>query len=134
MFMVVTMIVAVAAAATVMTVVMIVIVAMSAVYVTVLQLFCSGFAQGDNFYVELQILASQHVVAVNHHEIVADFGDFYRYRTLVGFSQEAHANLQFVNAHENVFRNALNQVFVILAVRVIRADFDIKFVAHFVAV
>lgn len=79
-FMVVTMIVAVAAAATVMTVVMIVIVAMSAVYVTVLQLFCSGFAQGDNFYVELQILASQHVVAVNHHEIVADFGDFYRYR------------------------------------------------------
>ncbi len=88
-FMVVTMIVAVAvaAAATVMTVVMIVIVAMSAVYVTVLQLFCSGFAQGDNFYVELQILASQHVVAVNHHEIVADFGDFYRYRTPVGFSR-----------------------------------------------
>ena len=132
MFMI--MAVTVATAATIMIVVVPMIVAVSSVYMTVLQLFRRCFTQGDNFHVELQVLTSQHVVTVDNNVFVTNFGDFYRYRTLVGFSQEAHANLQFVNAHENVFRNALNQVFVILAVRVIRADFDIKFVAHFVAV
>ena len=57
--MVVTMIVAVAAA-TVMTMVMIVIVAMRAVHVTVLQLFRSRFADGDDFHIKLQVLTSQH--------------------------------------------------------------------------
>lgn len=80
--MVVTMIVAVAAAATVMTMVMIVIVivAMRAVHVTVLQLFRSRFADGDDFHIKLQVLASQHVVAINHNVVVFNFSDFYWYR------------------------------------------------------
>lgn len=83
--MVVTMIVAVAAAATVMTMVMIVIVAMRAVHVTVLQLFRSRFADGDDFHIKLQVLASQHVVAINHNVVVFNFSNFYWYRTLIGF-------------------------------------------------
>lgn len=108
--MVVTMIVAVAvaAAATVMTMVMIVIVAMRAVHVTVLQLFRSRFADGDDFHIKLQVLASQHVVAINHNVVVFNFSDFYWYRTLIGFRREAHANLQFINAHEDVFRYTLH--------------------------
>jgi hypothetical protein len=112
----VVMVVAVATAATVVIVVVVMIVTMRTVNVTMLQLFRRCFANRDNFNVELQILASQHVVTVNH-VFVFHFGDFYRYRTLIGFRQEAHANLQFINAHKYVFRNALNQVFVVLTVR-----------------
>ncbi|CTP99810.1 conserved exported hypothetical protein [Klebsiella variicola] len=133
-FMVVTMIVAVAAAATVMTMVMIVIVAMSAMHVTMLQLFSRCFTNSDNFHIELQVLASQHVVAINHNVVVFNFSDFYRYWTLIGFRQEAHTNLQFINAHKDVFRYTLHQVFVILAVSVVSADSYVKFVAHFVAI
>ncbi len=124
--MVVTMIVAVAAAATVMTMVMIVIVAMRAVHVTVLQLFRSRFADGDDFHIKLQVLASQHVVAINHNVVVFNFSNFYWYRTLIGFRREAHANLQFINAHEDVFRYTLHRVFVILTVSVVSADGNVK--------
>ncbi len=51
---------------------------------------------------------------------------------LVGFSQETHTYLQFINAHKYVFRNALHQVFVVLTVSVVRTNSDIKFVANFV--
>jgi len=130
----VVMAVTVATAATVMIVVVTVVVAVSAMYMTVFQLFRRCFAKRDNFNVELQILASQHVVTVNNNVFVTHFGDFYRYRALIGFREEAHANLQLVNAHKHVFRNALYQVFVVLAVRVISADFYVKFVAHFVTI
>ncbi len=49
---------------------------------------------------------------------------------LVGFSEETHTYLQFINAHKYVFRNAA-PVFVVLTVSVIRANSDIKFVANF---
>ncbi|VCY00948.1 hypothetical protein BANRA_00009 [Klebsiella pneumoniae] len=58
-----------------MTMVMIVIVAMRAVHVTVLQLFRS-FADGDDFHIKLQVLASQHVVAINHNVVVFNFSNF----------------------------------------------------------
>lgn len=129
----VVMAVTVATAATIMIVVMIVTV--STVYMTMLQLFRRCFTNRDNFNVELQILTSQHVVTVQHNNMfVTHFGDFYRYRTLIGFRQEAHANLQLINAHKDVFRNTLNQVFVVLTVCVVSADFDIKLVADVVAV
>lgn len=51
-----------------------------AVYVTVCQFFCSCFADRDNFHVEVQVLAGQHVVAVNHNVVAVNFGDFNRYR------------------------------------------------------
>ena len=69
-----------------------------------------SFADRDNFHVEVQVLAGQHVVAVNHHVVAVNFGDFNRYRALIGVSQETHADLQFVNAHEDVFRYALHRV------------------------
>lgn len=79
-----------------------------AVYVAVRQFFFGRFADRDNFHVEVQVLAGQHVVAVNHHVVAVNFGDFNRYRALIGVSQETHADLQFVNAHEDVFRYALH--------------------------
>ena len=85
-----------AAAAVTVFVVMVVL----AVYVTVRQFFCGRFADRDNFHVEVQVLAGQHVVAVNHHVVAVNFGDFNRYRALIGVSQETHADLQFINAHE----------------------------------
>ena len=112
--------------------VVIVIMAVSTVNVTMSQFFFGCFANSNNFNVEFQVLASQHVVTVNHHVIVFHFGNFYRYRALICFSQETHANLQLVNAHEDVFRNALNQIFVVLTVSVIRAYSNIKFVADVV--
>jgi lysylphosphatidylglycerol synthetase-like protein (DUF2156 family) len=127
-------IVAVTTAATVVAVIVVMVVTVRTVNVTMSQLFFGRFADRDNFNVELQVLASQHVVTVNHDVVVFHFGDFNRYWTLVGFRQEAHANLQFVNAHEDVFRNALNQVFVILTVSVVRADSNVKFVANFMTI
>ena len=103
-----------------------------AVYVAVRQFF-GRFADRDNFHVEVQVLAGQHVVAVNHHVVAVNFGDFNRYRALIGVSQETHADLQFVNAHEDVFRYALHQVFVVVAVRVVRADVNVKTIANVVA-
>ena len=77
----VTMVVAVSTAATVMTVVMIVVVTVRTVNVAVSQFFFGRFADSNNFYVEFQILASQHVVTVNHNVVVFHFGNFYRYWT-----------------------------------------------------
>ncbi|SAM58563.1 conserved hypothetical protein [Klebsiella quasipneumoniae subsp. similipneumoniae] len=127
-------VVTVTAAAAIVTMIVVVIVTMRAVHVTVLQLFSGRFADGDNFHIEFQVLACQHVVAINHNVVVFNFSDFYWYRTLIGFRQEAHANLQFINAHEDVFRYTLHQVFVILTVSVVSADGYVKFIAHFVAI
>ena len=114
-----------------MAVIVVMVVTVRTVNVAMSQLFFGRFADRNNFYVELQVLASQHMVAVNHDVVIFHFGDFNRNRALVGFRQEAHANLQFVNAHEHVFRNALNQVVVILTVSVVRAYSNVKFVANF---
>lgn len=84
----VVMVMAVATAATIMIVVVAMIVPVSTVYMTMLQLFRRCFANRDNFNVELQILTSQHVVTVNNNVFVTHFGDFYRYRTLIGFRQK----------------------------------------------
>jgi len=127
-------IVAVTAAATVVTVIVVVVVTVRTVNVAVSQLFFSGFADGYNFNVELEVLASQHVVAINHNVVIFNFSDFYWNWTLVSFSQETHANLQFVNAHEHVFRNALHQVVIVLTVSVVCAYSNVKFVANFVTV
>ncbi|CDQ16625.1 conserved exported hypothetical protein [Klebsiella quasipneumoniae subsp. quasipneumoniae] len=127
-------VVTVTAAAAIVTMIVVVIMTMRAVHVTVLQLFSGRFADGDNFHIELQVLACQHVVAINHNVVVFNFSNLYWYRTLIGFRQEAHANLQFINAHEDVFRYTLHQVFVILTVSVVSANGYVKFVAHFVAI
>jgi hypothetical protein len=94
-------IVAVTTAAAVVAVIVVMVVTMRTVNVAMSQLFFGRFANRQ-LHVELQVLASQHVVTVNHNVVVFHFGDFYRYRTLVGFRQEAHANLQFINAHERL--------------------------------
>lgn len=127
-------IVAVTAAATVVTMIVIVVMTVRTVNVAVSQLFFSGFADSNHFNVELEVLASQHVVTINHNVVIFNFSDFYWNRALVGFRQEAHANLQFVNAHEHVFRNALHQVVIVLTVSVVRAYSNVKFVANFVTV
>lgn len=62
---------------------------MRAMHVTMLQLFSRCFTNSDNFHIELQILVSQHVVAINHNVVVFNFSDFYRYWTLIGFRQES---------------------------------------------
>jgi len=128
------MIVAMAVTTAAAIVVVIVVVTVRTVNVTVSQLFFSGLADGNHFYVALEVLASQHVVAINHNVVIFNFGDFNWNRTLVSFSQETHANLQFVNAHKDVFRNTLNQIFVVLTVSVIRRNFYVKFVANFMTV
>jgi len=127
---VIAVIVAVTTAATVMVVIVVMVV--STVNVTMSQFFFGCFTHRNNFYVEFQVLASQHVVAVNNNVIVFHFGDFNRYRTLVSFCQEAHANLQFVNAHEDVFWYALYQIFVVLTVGIVRAHFYVEFITNFV--
>ncbi|ABU79571.1 hypothetical protein ESA_04392 [Cronobacter sakazakii ATCC BAA-894] len=124
---------AVTAAATVMVVIVVMMMAVRAVNVAVSQFFFGRFADSNNFHVEVQVLARQHVVAVNHNMVVAHFGNFYRYRALIGFRQEAHANLQLVNAHEDVFRYALYQVFIVLAVSVVSAYVHIEFIANVMA-
>ena len=130
---VMTMVVAVTTAAAVVAVIVVMIVTVRTVNVAMSQLFFGRFTDRNNFYVELQVLTRQHVVAVNHNVVVFNFSDFNRHRTLVSFRQEAHANLQLVNAHEYVFRNALNQVVIILTVSVVRAYSNVEFVANFMA-
>ncbi|MDK7294132.1 hypothetical protein QP487_12000, partial [Streptococcus pasteurianus] len=75
---------------------------MRAVNVTMSQFFFSRFANRHNFNVEFQVLTGQHVVTINHDVIVFNRSDFNRSRTLVGFSQETHTYLQFINAHKYV--------------------------------
>ncbi|BFO12400.1 hypothetical protein GGER_49100 [Serratia rubidaea] len=128
--MVVTMIVAVTAAAAVAVLVVMVVLAVN---VAVRQFFRRRFTDSHDFNVEVQVLARQHVVTVNHHVIAVHFGDFNRNRTLIGISQETHANLQLVNAHENVFWYALHQVFIIVAVGFVSANVNVETIAHRVA-
>jgi len=130
---VMTMVVAVTTAAAVVAVIVVMVVTVRTVNVAMSQLFFGRFTDRNNFYVELQVLTRQHVVAVNHNVVVFHFSDFNRNRTLVSFRQEAHANLQLVDAHKYVFRNALNQVVIILTVSVVRAYSNVEFVANFMA-
>jgi len=127
-------IVAVATAAAVVTVIMIVVMTVRTVNVAMSQLFFGRFADRNNFNVELQVLASQHVVAINNNVVVFNFGDFNWYWTLVGFCQEAHANLQLINAHKYIFRNTLNQILIVLTVSVVCANSNIEFIANFMTV
>ncbi len=126
----VTMVMTMTATAAVFTVIVVVIV--RAMNMTVSQFFFSRFTNRNNFYVKFQILARQHVVTINHNVIVFHFGNLYRYRAR-SVSAETHPYLQFINAHKDVFRHTLHQIFVILAVSVVRANSDIKFVANFMA-
>jgi hypothetical protein len=127
----VAVIVTVAAAATAFMVVIVVMVVRT-VNVAMSQFFFGCFTQRNDFNMEFQVLASQHVVTVDNDMVVFNFGDFNRNRTLICFSQETHANLQLFNAHEDVFRYALYQVFIILTVSVVRANFNVKLIAYFV--
>ncbi len=76
---VMTMIVAVTTAAAVVAV--IVVMTVRTMNVAMSQLFFGRFTDSNNFYVELQVLTSQHVVAVNHNVVVFNFCDFNRNRT-----------------------------------------------------
>ena len=130
---VVIVVMAVTATAAVMAVIVVMMI-VCAVYVAVLQLFSRCFTNSDHFYAELQVLTCQHVVTVNDDVIVFNASDFNRNRALIGFCQETHTDLQFVNAHKDVLRNALYQVFIVLAVSVIRFDSNVKFVARLMTV
>ena len=76
---VMTMVVATAAA--VMAVIVVMVVTVRTVNVAMSQLFFSRFTDRNNFYVELQVLTRQHVVAVNYNVVVFNFSDFNRNRT-----------------------------------------------------
>ena len=82
---VMTMVVATAAA--VMAVIVVMVVTVRTVNVAMSQLFFSRFTDRNNFYVELQVLTRQHVVAVNYNVVVFNFSDFNRNRTSVSFRQ-----------------------------------------------
>lgn len=73
---VMTMVVAVTTAAAVVAVIVVMVVTVRTVNVAMSQLFFGRLADRNNFYVELQVLASQHVVAVNHDVVIFHFGDF----------------------------------------------------------
>lgn len=79
--MVMTMIVAVTTAAAVVAVIVVMVVTVRTMNVAMSQLFFGRFTDSNNFYVELQVLTSQHVVAVNHNVVVFNFCDFNRNRT-----------------------------------------------------
>lgn len=80
-------IVAVTTAAAVVAVIVVMVVTVRTVNVAMSQLFFGRFTDRNNFYVEFQVLASQHVVAVNHNVVVFHFSDFNRNRTTVSFSR-----------------------------------------------
>ncbi len=82
---VMTMVVAVTTAAAVMAVIVVIVVTVRTVNVAMSQLFFSRFTDRNNFYVELQVLTRQHVVAVNYNVVVFNFSDFNRNRTLGQF-------------------------------------------------
>jgi hypothetical protein len=130
MVMIVVMAMTAAAAFTVFMVVVMIVLAM---YVAMSQFFSGSFADRDNFHVEVQVLTRQHVVTVNHYVVAVHFGDFDRHWALIGISQEAHTHFQLVNAHKDVFRHALHQVFVVVAVRIVSANIHVKTIARFVA-
>ena len=67
---VMTMVVAVTTAAAVVAVIVVMVVTVRTVNVAMSQLFFGRFTDRNNFYVELQVLASQHVVAVNHDVVI----------------------------------------------------------------
>ena len=128
-FMVMIVAMAVTTAATTFMVVIVVMIVFT-VNVAMSQLFSGCFTNRDNFYVEAQVLACQHVVAIDNNVLIFNRSNFNRYWTLVGVSHKAHANFQLVNTHEDVFRNALNQVFVVLAVSVCCANVNVETIAN----
>jgi hypothetical protein len=79
MTVIVIMAVTVAAAATVaMFVIVTMVVAVFAMNVAMSQFFFGRFTDSNHFYVEVQILTRQHVVAVNNDVVAVNFSDFDR--------------------------------------------------------
>ncbi|CNK86924.1 Uncharacterised protein [Yersinia mollaretii] len=127
-FVMITMVMAAAATVTVFVVMI-----MLAMDVTMLQLFFCRFTDSHHFNMEVQILTRQHVVTINHDVLVFNRRDFDRYWALVSICQETHTHFQLVNAHEDIFRHALHQIFIIAAVTFVCIDAHIKAVTSRVA-
>lgn len=89
-FLAVVMVITVTATATITLLVVMIVLAMN---MAVCQFFRSRFADGHHFHVEVQVLTSQHVIAINHHMVAINFSDLNWHLTLIGISQETHTNL-----------------------------------------
>ena len=81
-------IVAVTTAAAVVAVIVVMVVTVRTVNVAMSQLFFGRFTDRNNFYVELQVLTRQHVVAVNHNVVVFHFSDFIHISRAWGLSPQ----------------------------------------------
>jgi hypothetical protein len=125
------MVVTVATTATIVAVIVMMVVL--AVNVAMSQFFSSCFTDCDNFYVEAQVLTCQHVIAIDNNVLIFNRSNFNWHWALVGICHKAHTHFQLVNAHEDVFRYALNQILVVLAVSVICANVHVETIANYVA-
>ena len=114
--------------------VVIVVMIVFAVNVAMSQFFSSCYANRDNFYVEAQVLACQHVVAIDNNVLIFNCSNLNWHWALVGISHKAHTHFQLVNAHEDVFRYALNQIIIVLAVSVICANVHVETIANYVTI
>lgn len=123
----------VAAAATVAMIMAIVVMVVFTMNVAVLQLLRGRRANGQHFDIEVQILAGQHMIAIHHHFIAVDEGDFHRHRPLVGFRQETHTHFKLLDAHKDLFRDTLDQIVVLLAVGIVSQDMQVETIADITA-
>jgi len=91
--------------------------------VAVRQLFRCGVPQGQDFDVEVQRLASERVVEVHQHLVLADVHDRRLKEVAVLVTHVQHeARLQLQILREEIQREGLQRVFIIVAVGIYRGD------------
>ena len=91
------------------------------------QLFFGGFAHAHDFDGEVQVLAREFVVRVNHGLVARDGLDADGHRAHGRLCVEHHADFDFLDALENVYRDFLRHAFVVFA-----DDLHVELVADFV--
>ena len=96
------------------------------------QLFFGGFAHAHDFDGEVQVLASEFVVRVNHGLVARDRLHADGHRAHGRLCVEHHAHFHLVDALEHVHRDFLRHALVVFAVTFGGDDLHVELVADFV--
>jgi len=88
--------------------------------------FFGGGTYIDHLHAEVQRLARQRMVAVNHYAVVQHFGNLYRALTHLGFGDKTHARHYVFDITESGQRHFLTQAVVIRAIGLLTFYGDIQ--------
>lgn len=101
-----------------------------AVRVTMGEFFRGGVSDFDDFHIEVEGLAREGMVGVDHHLVGADVDDREEARSHVGVGLELHAGFELGSTLEGGAGDGLDEVLVTGAVALFGGDGDVELISR----